>query len=303
MTPSRRSGFALVGVLWVVALLFVAAGSIAGGRRSDIQLASVLIASAQAHQASEAGLQLGLFDALQPDGAPGCRADGTMQERRFDRAVIRYSLTDEAGKIDLNAASAELLDGLLREAALPSAERLRVLDAILDWRDSDDATRPYGAEDAQYRSAGKDHGARNGPFATVGELALVLGVSADLFHALQPALTVHSRQPLIIAECASRQVLLSIPGALVEEVDAYLRLRARHREAGEAPPPAPESLSPYLSRNGIGTLGIHAQARLPNGTSAHTRGIVDLRRPGAHAPYSFVEWRHDGPELFVATQR
>jgi general secretion pathway protein K len=298
MRAPRSAGIALISVVWVLALLCVMAAGVGATLRGDTQLAANLVASTQARHAAEAGVHLALFQVAQSDGKSGWLADGTIHELGLGAAMVRIAASDEAGKIDLNVAPAAVLDGLLRTAGIAEGERSRLVDAILDWRDADSDPGPYGAEEAQYRVAGKPYGPRNGPFESVDELRLVLGISPALYRGIAAALTVHSRQPGIVAESATRQVLLAIPGAEVAEIDRYVDLRALHREAGLLAPAPPDALRPYTTRNGNGTLAIHSQARLKNGVTAHATATVDLRRPGLDSPFSFRDWRDDGPELF-----
>jgi DNA uptake protein ComE-like DNA-binding protein len=55
-----------------------------------------------------------------------------------------------------------------------------IADAILDWVDSDEDTRPLGAEDAYYLSAPYPYNTRNAPFRSIAELELVAGVTPEM---------------------------------------------------------------------------------------------------------------------------
>ena len=67
---------------------------------------------------------------------------------RDDRSV-RYGLTDEAGKVNINVASPDqlrrLLAGHVQAGAVES-----LVDALLDWREEGEAPRAAGAKDAYY---------------------------------------------------------------------------------------------------------------------------------------------------------
>jgi hypothetical protein len=52
-----------------------------------------------------------------------------------------------------------------------------VADAILDWLDTDEQPREYGAEADYYATLDPPYGAKNGPLETVEELLLVKGVT------------------------------------------------------------------------------------------------------------------------------
>jgi DNA uptake protein ComE-like DNA-binding protein len=86
-----------------------------------------------------------------------------------------YGLLDEAGKIDLNTASAATL------LNLPGMTE-DVADAIVDWRDADSTPGAQGAEDDYYLSLPEPYRCKNASFDTVEELLLVKGVTKDLLY-------------------------------------------------------------------------------------------------------------------------
>ena len=69
-------GFALVLVLWTIALLTVIAGSFSFAMRSESSLGSNLVARAQAGALAEGGLRIGIARLLEPDEALRWRVDG-----------------------------------------------------------------------------------------------------------------------------------------------------------------------------------------------------------------------------------
>jgi DNA uptake protein ComE-like DNA-binding protein len=92
-----------------------------------------------------------------------------------DDREYRYGLTDEAGKINLNTASEEMLlklPGMTAELAA----------SIIDWRDTDSDVTAGGAEDEYYLLQPSPYHCKNGPFETVDEILLVKGASEDLLY-------------------------------------------------------------------------------------------------------------------------
>jgi hypothetical protein len=92
---------------------------------------------------------------------------------------------------------------------------------------------------------------------------------------------VNSRQPGINPMTASRDVLLALPNATPEAVDAYLQQRA---EAMAAKLPVP----PFAPASGFGAGAvpvwrIRAEARVPDGVTFAREAVVrpsgDARRP------------------------
>ena len=65
------------------------------------------------------------------------------------------AVRDEAARIDLNAASFELLQAFFEALGEPRAVATRLAAAVIDWRDADSLGQPAGgAEDADYAAAG-----------------------------------------------------------------------------------------------------------------------------------------------------
>src|SRR5213079_710964 len=87
---------------------------------------------------------------------------------------IIYGVSDEESRLNVYYASAEQLTGIY--GMTPD-----VVAAINDWRDSDNAVTPGGAEAEYYASLKPPYLPRNGPFQSVRELLMVRGVSRDLF--------------------------------------------------------------------------------------------------------------------------
>src|SRR5207245_1925010 len=97
-------------------------------------------------------------------------------------APFRYGVTDEAGKINLNAMMAvdtsgkSLHDRLL---VLPNMTE-DVADAIVDWIDINNTPRPHGAEDDYYLQLVPPYHCKNGPLDSLEELLMVRGVTPEL---------------------------------------------------------------------------------------------------------------------------
>lgn len=294
----RSRGVVLVGVLWVIALLSIVAAGMSVSMRNEIRLAGNLVAAAQARHAAEAGVQLALVGLLTASEERGWKTGDAVREFAVGGAEVRVRLTNESGKIDLNAAPEGLLDALLRVVAVAPETRRQIVDAIADWRDADDLPRPAGAEDEQYAVAGKTYGAKDGPFESVDELQLVRGVTPPLYRALKPALTVHSRLARVNPETASRLVLLALLDGNDAEVDQYMAQRALNLRAHQPAPPFPVTGQPYIATGGNLTFSVHAHARIGNEATALANATVDLRNRDKDYPLRIRDWRREGEALF-----
>lgn len=111
-------------------------------------------------------------------------ADDPMDDEDF----VRFGITDENSKLNLNTATpAQLLRLVEQSLAEEQQEEISpqdIVDAIIDWRDPD--SNPAGAADdtegVYYKELQRPYRPRNGPFESVEELLLVKGVTPDLLY-------------------------------------------------------------------------------------------------------------------------
>lgn len=96
--------------------------------------------------------------------------------------TIRYGVTDEAGKLNINALVQIDSTGQVAHDALMKLPNMTedIADAIIDWIDADDNPRPNGAESSTYSGMQPPYRAKNGPLDSIEELLLVRGVTPRL---------------------------------------------------------------------------------------------------------------------------
>ena len=156
-----------------------------------------------------------------------------------------------------------------------------LIDAIADWKDADDLRRPNGAESADYQAAGLKYKPSNAAFETVGEVSRVFGMTPAVFARIAPSLTVYAKVRGINPATADRTVLLALPAATPDVVDAYLAARAQAQASNLPVPPFPPAAG--FSAVGNSVWRIRAVAALPNGVTfgreAVVRQSLDPRRP------------------------
>jgi general secretion pathway protein K len=220
-------GVALILVLWGLALMAVMAASFTAQSRTGMQLARNLVENAKAEGVADAAVNYAVFTLMQADVRRQWLADGTVTAVPIGADQARLAILDVTGLIDLNRAQDELLRGLFESAGLENEAAVRLVAAIVDFRDPDDELREDGAEDRDYEAAGLSHGAKDAPFESVDELLQVLGMTQALFEAVRPVLTVHSRRPGVNPLFAPRQAMMAISGMDEGELDSFLLTRAR----------------------------------------------------------------------------
>lgn len=86
-----------------------------------------------------------------------------------------YSLLDESSKLNLNTATAAMLE------ALPGMTA-EIAAAIVDWRDADSEPSPNGVEAETYLRQNPSYRCKNAPFESVEELRLVFGMTVELLY-------------------------------------------------------------------------------------------------------------------------
>ena len=211
---TRQRGIALIIVLWLTIMLTVIASGFAFSMRSEALSARNALSLAQARAAADGADRAhgvrAVASALSrrrglADGQPRTWKEGERLARRHRRRRVG------AHRHQRRARGAAARACSSRSAAPIRDTAARIVDAIQDWRDPDEHRRPNGAEEADYRMAGLKQKPANAPFETVSEVSRVLGVTPAIFARIADSLTVHSRQPGINAQLASRDVLLALP--------------------------------------------------------------------------------------------
>jgi general secretion pathway protein K len=148
-------------------------------------------------------------------GPPVWQTNGTIYEWPIGDGTVLISIQDEAGKIDLNAATEALLLQLFGAVDLAEQDPAALVDRLIDYRDADQDRRPLGAEDTDYQAADRGFGAKDRPFERTDELRRVLGVTREIAAQVMPMITVHSGQRGVDPDVAPADVLAVLSAASV----------------------------------------------------------------------------------------
>ncbi|HOO17757.1 MAG: general secretion pathway protein GspK [Phycisphaerae bacterium] len=112
-------------------------------------------------------------------------ADRDRDPSGLDNKSMRFGITPESGKLNLNTADEAQIAALLNDvlSRLPQVENVpELINALLDWRDADNDTREGGAESDYYNTLEPPYNAKNGPFDSIEELLLVKGFNAAILY-------------------------------------------------------------------------------------------------------------------------
>lgn len=192
----QETGFALMIVLWVVAIM----GTFTMLYSSQVRLSMKINHNSQESQRAqllaEAGLQRFIaelvqdlettvsdhknetwhnsntlfFDVAMGEGIYRLTHTGTDEEQ-----TTYYGGVDECSKLNINTASRIML------LMLPNATE-EIVDAIIDWRDEDDEPQTFGAESPYYMSLAEPYMAKNSQFDTIDELLILKGMTLDILY-------------------------------------------------------------------------------------------------------------------------
>ena len=236
-------GFALLLVLWTMALLSLLAAQVTGAGRAETRLAAALRQGAQLQAAADAAVYETIWHML--DGSGDYWPPGPMV-RVLDEPAGRVLLTvtDERGKLDVNQTPPALLQALFAVLGADRTTAQTVANAVADWR-----SQQSGGNDPDtplapgYRMQGRMWGPSGQEFQRLDELQLVLGMSPALYAASLPYLTLALEQGPWL-QYADPPVLAAIArakrdsGLAVDAADVrgpiVLRLQAQVKGAGGA---------------------------------------------------------------------
>jgi general secretion pathway protein K len=126
---------------------------------------------------------------------------------------------------------------------------------IVDWRDVDSDRHLNGAENADYRAAGKPDLPPNMTFESVGELLDVMGMTNDIYLKIEPLVTVYAASGALNLDVAPLAVLDATFGPDSPAVSQFMRRRvytAGSASATAGGPDRSDGLTP-LSKSAVTT--------------------------------------------------
>ena len=155
------------------------------------------------------------------------------------------------------------------------------------WRSPAGLDMLNGGTDDDYRAARLSYMPRHGPFQSVGELKLVLGMTPELFAKIRPALTVYSRRASFDSSIAPAAALLALYPDDPGKVDAILRARESDPNAVQGWGLAPGAAS--VASTAGHTFSVAAAAVV--GNRAFYRTAVVQMTGNDQAPYYVLAWQ------------
>ncbi|KRQ02275.1 hypothetical protein AOQ73_17770 [Bradyrhizobium pachyrhizi] len=282
-SPANR-GFVIVAVLWIL----LALSSLA------IIFSAYLAASARALAASDLSLQT---EALVSAGVELTAYQLTLTDEKtrpqqgtfhfgLDDASVDVTFTSEAGRLDLNYASKEMLIGLFVVLGARKDAAAEYADRIVGWR-----TRPApgseNVEAARYNALG--YSPRQGLFTHVNELALVAGIPEAFVDRVLPFVTVFNGGPDVDPTIAAPEVALAVDKTSGKDQDGFAARPASPNgiAAGTQAPSQQSAASTAQSP----CYRIAISIRFRNGHRTTSEAVIALG--DKVEPYRVLSWQND----------
>lgn len=197
----RRSGVALLLVLWVIGLLSLIVISFAWDAKLEGNVASFARRQARAESLARSGVEIAKMLLAKKAGITGEEEDETRDKDRWYQGAsdlhfggsIRHVEEVGDGSITVNIEPVETRRNInkLKDEdwertfenilGLPDEYWPVLIDSFADWIDTDDIPSNDGAEtDDYYATLDKPYSAKNGPLDTIRELLLVRGFTEPI---------------------------------------------------------------------------------------------------------------------------
>ena len=209
----HHKGVALVLVLWIIVLLSVIGISHSRNVRLDMQIARHNVEHAKAMALAETGVSRAIYELFNNNEETRWLFNGQVYQMSMPEGEVQIMIRNTAGLVDINTATPAVLETLFSGVQIDQDERSALVDAIMDWKDSDDLKRLNGAEDADYKQKGLDYGTPDRPFFSIGELRYVIGMNTAIYNTISPYITVFSGQSSINQSFAPEELSNLFSGA------------------------------------------------------------------------------------------
>lgn len=310
-------GFILVAVLWILAALSTLVVIFSIYLANTAVSLSLNDGDLQTEALVYAALELTAYQvtSAQDTGGPGTPSPGAPGPAgrqnadtppppvrgdfsfRMGRANVAVTFLPETARIDVNAASPELLASFFTVLGAPRQQAEQYVQRIAGWITP---PKPTGGqtvlaagndEEALYRAAGRRYGPRGAPFGHIDELSLVVDIPPAFIERAKPFLTVYTGKGEVDVLDAAPEVVAAIPGITPD----LLKALAEARRTGADPQSVGRLLGALPMQNvvsidGGDTYRVQVRIRYDNGRQA--AAAVVMRTGTGDKPYGVLWWRN-----------
>jgi general secretion pathway protein K len=268
LSARRERGFALLIVLWTMVLLTLLVMDVTASGRTEAELASNLRTRAVLEAKADGLVYEAIFRAMKSPRSPATIQFAT-------DAGTEIQVEDEAGRINPNTASVELLRALIQRVGLNAQASASLAAAVVDWRE--ETSRPWSAKTAQYREAGREYAPPEEPIENIRELSLVLGMTPRILALLAPHLSIYNQgEP-------DRKFVDPVVAAAIYDVVGDQPINAKSSEGR--------------------TLSITATVLGPDGAQFRRHAVVEVGGDWAEAAFRILTWDAESAPVNTVLQQ
>ena len=288
ISQSSERGFVIVAVLWILVALSALAVIFSVYLSDSARALGATDIGVPTEALASASLELTAYQLLHADDKER-PAQGSFRFR-MDNAQAFVSFTSEAARVDLNKASKEMLSNLFEVLGAEQKAASDIADRIVGWRTE---AKPHAAndEEALYLSSGLPYSPRQGPFAHVDELSLVLGMSPAMVERALPFLTVYSKSADVDVLLAPAEVVAAVPGMTPEALNDFLKQRASLPRDQKAIAAALGPAKAAATLPEAKAFRVVTAIRFDNGRRTSTEAVISLGQDKDKEPYSVLSWQ------------
>jgi general secretion pathway protein K len=282
-------GFIIVAVLWILGLLAALVSIYAVYVTNAALSVSVNDDRLQAEALTSSAVELAAYQLIATDEKT--RPTQGHFTLRMGGAGIAVEFRSEAARIDLNAAPKPLLAGLFAALGADYSQAEYYADQIIVWRSKPKDGGRNDEADA-YRTAGLNYAPRQAPFASVGELWLVLGLPPALVERALPFVTVFSGMPTVNIMDASPEVVAALPGMSSDRLYAILSQRGTGAQNAQFILGLAGPARASATIEGSKASRVSVAVNFNNGRRVTAEAVI-LPQTNADNPFHILYWRDD----------
>lgn len=205
-----ESGVALISVLWILLLLSALAAATQYVARTNAVLTHRSLEIAQAEAAADAAIIDTVVKLSDEQVTRHLSTHNGLRTWEFASVPVSVSITQESGRLDLNAADDDLMVAFLQSQGVTKETAAVLLDALRDWQDADSIARDHGAEIAQYQARGEKVSPRNGRLESTDELRQIPTWAAQPLDCWLDSLTVYTGSPSVSLRDATPKAMAAL---------------------------------------------------------------------------------------------
>lgn len=283
-------GFIIVAVLWILGLLAALVSIYAVYVTNAALSVRVNDDRLQAEALTSSAVELAAYQLLATDEKS--RPTQGHFTLRMDGAGVAVEFRSEAARIDLNAAPKPLLAGLFAALGADYSQAEYYADRIIGWRSKPKDAAGLNDEADAYRTAGLSYAPRQGPFASVGELWLVLDLPPALVERALSFITVYSGKPTVNIMDASPEVVAALPGMSADRLYAILSQRGTGAQNAQYVLGLAGPARASATTEGSKASRVSVAVNFDNGRRVTAEAVI-LPQTDGDRPFRILYWRDD----------